>query len=190
MRFCATKQPKLPPRRATNEAAPSRTFAPVLPGFLFTRSVGPLPQGMEGMHTVWTRYGKGMNHPHNSFAIKYGGMPYRGGGGGGSIEEQNSGGNWLLATGFWPSLIRTSAKFPTPPPCGRTRASPQRTPHRARSECSSSDKFGSSAREAETFAHPPQPGDRNFPDHDRGTKQNPSRCSRQIPSGARRPPLA
>jgi len=46
----------------------------------------PLPRatveiGMEGMHTVWMRYGKGMRPSLNSFAIKYGGMPYRGGGG-------------------------------------------------------------------------------------------------------------
>ena len=44
----------------------------------------PLPRatveiGMEGMHTVWMRYGKGMRPSLNSFAIKYGGMPYRGG---------------------------------------------------------------------------------------------------------------
>ena len=38
-------------------------------------------QGMRGMHTVWTRYGKGMDPSLKSFAIKYGGMPYRGGGG-------------------------------------------------------------------------------------------------------------
>src|ERR1700722_7772055 len=37
---------------------------------------------MEGMHTVWTRYGKGINPPLKSFAIKYGGMPYRGEGAG------------------------------------------------------------------------------------------------------------
>ena len=34
--------------------------------------------GMEGMHTVWTRYGKGMRPSLKSLAIKYGGMPYRG----------------------------------------------------------------------------------------------------------------
>src|SRR5580698_2184212 len=34
-----------------------------------------------GMHTVWTRYGKGMYLSLKPFAIKYGGMPYRGAGG-------------------------------------------------------------------------------------------------------------
>jgi hypothetical protein len=34
--------------------------------------------GMAGMHTVWTRYGKGMRPSLKSLAIKYGGMPYRG----------------------------------------------------------------------------------------------------------------
>jgi hypothetical protein len=34
--------------------------------------------GMQGMHTVWTTYGKGMGPSLKSFAIKYGGMPYRG----------------------------------------------------------------------------------------------------------------
>jgi hypothetical protein len=33
--------------------------------------------GMEGMHTVWMRYGEGMYPPRKSFAIKYGGMSYR-----------------------------------------------------------------------------------------------------------------
>jgi len=36
------------------------------------------PFGMAGMHTVWTRYGKGMSPSLKPFAIKYGGMPYRG----------------------------------------------------------------------------------------------------------------
>jgi hypothetical protein len=45
--------------------------------------------GMEGMHTVWTRYGKGMRPSPNSFAIKYGGMPY-GGEGGWDIKKVNS----------------------------------------------------------------------------------------------------
>jgi hypothetical protein len=33
------------------------------------------------MHTVWTRYGRGIRPSLKSFAIKYGGMPYQGGGG-------------------------------------------------------------------------------------------------------------
>jgi hypothetical protein len=45
--------------------------------------------GMGGMHTVWTRYGKGMRPSPNSFAIKYGGMPYRVEGGWG-IKKVNS----------------------------------------------------------------------------------------------------
>ncbi len=47
-------------------------LGPLLPRSLL------LARGMEGMHTVWTRYGKGMNPSRNSFAIKYGGMTYRG----------------------------------------------------------------------------------------------------------------
>jgi hypothetical protein len=34
--------------------------------------------GMEGMHTVWMRYGKGIRPSLKSSAIKYRGMPYRG----------------------------------------------------------------------------------------------------------------
>ena len=46
-----------------------------------SRNAASTPSRYEGMHTVWTRYGKGMRPSLNSFAIKYGGMPYRGGGG-------------------------------------------------------------------------------------------------------------
>jgi hypothetical protein len=45
---------------------------------------GPCSLGMEGMHTVWTRYGKGMSPSRKSFAIKYGGMAYLRGRGGGN----------------------------------------------------------------------------------------------------------
>src|ERR1700722_3828867 len=46
-----------------------------------TNSANSTGQGMGGMHTVWTRYGKGMRPSLKSFAIKYGGMAYRGAGG-------------------------------------------------------------------------------------------------------------
>jgi hypothetical protein len=58
-----------------------RPFSSLVPGLLAHSLPRLLPQGMEGMHTVWTRYGKGMRPSPNSFAIKYGGMPYRGVGG-------------------------------------------------------------------------------------------------------------
>ena len=51
--------------------------APRLPLLAWARC----KRGMEGMHTVWRRYGKGMRPSLKSFTIKYGGMAYRGGGG-------------------------------------------------------------------------------------------------------------
>ncbi len=51
-------------------------------------------------------------------------------------------GHWLPATGYWlPTIgywlhsLHTAAKFHTPPPCGRTRASPPRIPRPARNGC-------------------------------------------------------
>ena len=56
MRFCATKQPKITPWQATNEAAHSRPFVPVLPSFSFPRFHGPCLKVCD----VCIRYGRGM----------------------------------------------------------------------------------------------------------------------------------
>jgi len=72
---------RLFPRSAHNRSMVESTQSvrrAVFPAGNCTQGMG----GMGGMHTVWTRYGKGMSPSLNSFAIKYRGMPYRGGGGG------------------------------------------------------------------------------------------------------------
>ncbi len=48
-----------------------------LPSTPYSLLATPCLQGMGGMHTVWTRYGKGMSPSLKPFKIKYGGMAYR-----------------------------------------------------------------------------------------------------------------
>jgi hypothetical protein len=51
-------------------------------------------QGMRGMHTVWTRYGKGIRPSRKSFGLKYRGMAYRGAGGCVPLDQHEKL-NWL-----------------------------------------------------------------------------------------------